>query len=925
VVRIKTIIVNETFDIGGHSAILVFKRVGRFFSNLIPLRKPSKSTVLNPRHSEHKRHRRLIKGCRSFNEFSTRVEGLTIKDKDGNDVADKNAQGDAMEVFAEALVNTSELFLHQNVIPIERKGDRGVDATAQRPHDSLPTSIQIKYTADMNKLHSWNELSTFYGKSAGTRRVLITAGKGMGSKAVEEFTGTTSAGEDEPPLTIINRASLDALEEEDWKRIEDFVYSTPQMKRSPMRMRPHQKIAFDEVFEELQKEKKTTLVMPPGTGKTLVGLRIAESMVAGEKTWTVLALVPGLSLLDQQLRYFVNNTQWPIGSFRILAVGSGNRDREFNEDEGDLEGMHMDPANMLEPPTTIKEDILEFLNSSAKMKLVFSTYQSSDVVRDAAIESGTKFNIAVYDEAHNCTKEEGLFSTAVHDSFPALKRLFMTATPRKVMPIDDSEEADEIFTMADIERFGKISHRLSLSQALKVEPPIIVPFEIVICKIDSTKNAATLQQLEASIVASESGGRPLEGSYALKLIAIHRVMQDLGISKAITFHRYVAWAKAFVSTTKGLPAVGFEGKAFSIDGNTPTTTRQEIFREFETVESAVLSNCQCLSEGVDAPAVEMVAFMDAKKSPIDIVQAAGRAFRTSPSKERAYIFLPIVVDEGQGETEIIATLKQQDFAHVGHVLAAMFESDEEFQEYLNSIYYTQVVTPDIGYKPGTGKSRSGSGFTVRDADTREEMVAGDLRNMLTAAVVRTVVPNFERNMQRFLAYKEKYKTGYVPQPTTAQGKKLLQEISPEFLYWAHGVRIAYGEVRRGATLPHKGITQQKYDRLIQSGFAFSSTTDDKRGKSSSLAGKKQPRYADLEPLIVRYHNENNGEIPPAYGPIVAWNNQTLDLGKAVGQRISKINRNATMREKDEYVALFKRLGYLDSEDDSENSKDSADE
>ena len=98
----------------------------------------------------------------------------------------------------------------------------------------------------------------------------------------------------------------------------------------------------------------------------------------------------------------------------------------------------------------------------------------------------------------------------------------------------------------------------------------------------------------------------------------------------------------------------------------------------------------------------------------------------------AYIFLPIVVDEWQGETEIIATLKQQDFAHVGHVLAAMFESDEEFQEYLNSIYYTQVVTPDVGYKPGSGKSRSGSGFTVRDADTREEMVAGDLRNMLTA-------------------------------------------------------------------------------------------------------------------------------------------------------------------------------------------------
>ncbi|HIF04996.1 MAG TPA: hypothetical protein EYQ80_06340, partial [Candidatus Poseidoniales archaeon] len=93
--------------------------------------------------------------------------------------------------------------------------------------------------------------------------------------------------------------------------------------------------------------------------------------------------------------------------------------------------MDMGPAEMLEPPTTKKEDVLDFLNSKVTMKLVFSTYQSSDVVRDAALEAGVTFDIAVYDEAHNCTKEEGLFSTAVRDDFPAEKRVFMTATPRK--------------------------------------------------------------------------------------------------------------------------------------------------------------------------------------------------------------------------------------------------------------------------------------------------------------------------------------------------------------------------------------------------------------------------------------------------------------------------------------------------------------
>ena len=120
-------------------------------------------------------------------------KGLTIKDKDGNDVADKNAQGDAMEVFArgpreyERTVPPPKCHTHRE------KGGQRCRCDGSTSMTSLPTSIQIKYTADMKKLHSWNELSTFYRKSAGTRRVLITAEREWG-KAVEEFTGTTSAG-----------------------------------------------------------------------------------------------------------------------------------------------------------------------------------------------------------------------------------------------------------------------------------------------------------------------------------------------------------------------------------------------------------------------------------------------------------------------------------------------------------------------------------------------------------------------------------------------------------------------------------------------------------------------------------------------------------------------------------------------------------
>jgi predicted helicase len=39
-----------------------------------------------------------------------------------------------------------------------------------------------------------------------------------------------------------------------------------------------------------------------------------------------------------------------------------------------------------------------------------------------------------------------------------------------------------------------------------------------------------------------------------------------------------------------------------------------------------MTNARCLTEGVDLPAIDCVCFTDPKRSKVDIVQAAGRAF-----------------------------------------------------------------------------------------------------------------------------------------------------------------------------------------------------------------------------------------------------------------------------------------------------------
>ena len=51
------------------------------------------------------------------------------------------------------------------------------------------------------------------------------------------------------------------------------------------------------------------------------------------------------------------------------------------------------------------------------------------------------------------------------------------------------------------------------------------------------------------------------------------------------------------------------------------------------------------------PAVDMVAFMNPRKSRVDIVQAIGRAMREAgPDKKLGYVVVPLFLDRDAGET-----------------------------------------------------------------------------------------------------------------------------------------------------------------------------------------------------------------------------------------------------------------------------------
>ena len=91
--------------------------------------------------------------------------------------------------------------------------------------------------------------------------------------------------------------------------------------------------------------------------------------------------------------------------------------------------------------------------------------------------------------------------------------------------------------------------------------------------------------------------------------------------------------------------------------------------------TGVVCSAKALSEGVDAPAVDAVVFVDPKSSVVDIVQAVGRALRRDPKNpdKRAHIVVPVVIGNPDNPE---ADLEQSAWSAVWQVVQAMRAHDE---------------------------------------------------------------------------------------------------------------------------------------------------------------------------------------------------------------------------------------------------------
>ncbi|RYH75526.1 helicase [Flavobacteriaceae bacterium 144Ye] len=521
-----------------------------------------------------------------------------------------------------------------------------------------------------------------------------------------------------PPVTRINLTDLQQAPVE-WERLQKGI--TGDLARTDKKtLRPHQEEALNKTHVHFKENDRGKLIMACGTGKTFTSLRIAEHET--DNSGLVLFLVPSIALLGQTLREWSSDANEPIKPIAICSDARITRQRGNTNDDEDFSVVDLAfPAS-----TDVKSVIKQFKaidrTSKKGMTVVFSTYQSIDVIANAQRHllnennNNAIFDLIICDEAHRTTgvtlagNDESAF-VKVHDNdfLQANKRLYMTATPR-LFSDDSKSKADmndaEICSMDDETKYGEEMYRIGFGEA--VERGLLTDYKVLVLTLSENDIPSAVQKMVAN---SEN---EINSDDASKLIGClnalsKQVLGDNGLIKdvdpepmkrAVAFCQNIKISKKITNTFNDTSDVYLDSVEPSqreklvsvssnhIDGSMNAPQRDELLgwlksQSADSNECRILTNVRCLSEGVDVPSLDAVLFLSARNSQVDVVQSVGRVMRKAPGKNYGYIIIPVVVPS---DVEPSKALDDNDrFRVVWSVLNALRAHDDRFNATINKI------------------------------------------------------------------------------------------------------------------------------------------------------------------------------------------------------------------------------------------------
>ncbi|PKR56722.1 DEAD/DEAH box helicase [Thalassospira lohafexi] len=632
--------------------------------------------------------------------------------------------------------------------------DTGIDLVAKLRHEEGYCAIQCKFYAEDHRIQK-GDIDRFFsvsGKEPIKRRLIVDSTRmPWGPNAEATIKDQTIP---------VNRIDLEALENSpiNWAM---FARTGEVILPEKRPLRDYQQTVLQAVQKGFAEHDRGKIIMACGTGKTFTSLRIAEDRAGKGKT--VLYLVPSLALMSQTVTEWANDALTPIHAFAACSDSQVGKRRIGNADAV----ADVDIHDLAFPATTNPQKIAQNVihrHDDDHMTVVFSTYQSIQVISDAQQKHGLpEFDLIICDEAHRTTgvtlaNEDDSNFVKVHDQsvIAGKKRLYMTATPR-IFNDNVKAKADEkdaiLCSMDDKSLFGPVFDYISFDWAVRNH--YLTDYKVIVLAVDEgVVNAGTQRRL-----SDETNSLKLDD--ATKIIGCYKALtketlrKDVGtdinpMRRALAFCQSIKSSETVCNEFEAvideyLDAIGDEDEDLAgsprlrcelshVDGTFNAKSRTERLNWLKSDAGddtcRILSNARCLSEGVDVPALDAIMFMHPRKSQIDVIQSVGRVMRKAQGKNMGYVILPVAIPAGTSAEQ--ALNDNERYKVIWQILNALRAHDERFDAVINraslgedisdKIEITAIVK-DLPTRTQPAKQAAnigeGNGHTENDGDTAE--------------------------------------------------------------------------------------------------------------------------------------------------------------------------------------------------------------
>jgi superfamily II DNA or RNA helicase len=552
-------------------------------------------------------------------------------------------------------------------------GDAGIDLVAEDRTGHL-WAIQAKAYAPNYRVtkRDVNKFLAESGREIFTYRMLIAT-----TNLIDRI-GERTIQDQEKRVTFFRLNDLQAADV-DWPAVPTAL--RPARPRKPASPHDYQREAIKKVIKGFTLADRGQLIMACGTGKTLTALFITENL---EATRT-LVLLPSVSLLKQTLNVWRANCTTEFASLPVCS------DDTVAMADDDVAVAHTSDLGV--PVTTDPEVIAAFLRQRSGPQVVFATYQSSPQIAKAfTLRRVPGFDLVIADEAHRCAGPVSSDFATVLDplEIKSKRRLFMTATPRYFTGriLRAAQDADyEIASMDDETKFGTVFHRLTFGEAISRD--LLTDYQVAIIGVD---NDTYREWAERGAFVTLDGVEVSDAATLAGQIGLAKAMRKYALHRMISFHSRIKRAREFAASLpevlEWMPARQRpKGELWSryASGQMPAGDRYVLLQHLGRLDDGdlrLLANARCLAEGVDVPTLDGVAFIDPRKSEVDIVQAVGRAIRKSENKTVGTVVIPVFINTDE-DPEI--ALSSSVFQPVWDVIKGLRAHDEELAEQLDSL------------------------------------------------------------------------------------------------------------------------------------------------------------------------------------------------------------------------------------------------